>query len=472
MLELAAHPAPAPRESRTPERIAIAACSSPNGQWYCRTPKPRAFGPKPIIFESWTVPAWFIDPANISGTASDSNDCTTPLTACRTYQEIAVHRWATYSPRLRQATTLTWLSNDLSTTDPVYFNPYVENGAAVTMVGTLTQVASGSLANLVPKNRLSSQLLNVTLAADMMQPTLVKNTTRSTGAWLYKLVSGTTWALSQPLPTPTSNGNITPNEDDSWSGGDAYAAYTLPTINLREVVNHQTNFTNGTILIKNLVLGAPNSLDPIHIEGVINIAECSIQTLLRDEGTIISGPESGLLNDDFAAGFTLLHGSPGGGPGLMYLVGGQYRASTPMFWNGSVQAAGDVIIGSPLLVWGAGALGYAGGLYIEAGTTINVLGNVLSVANANYGNYIWGPGTLDIRTNGRFGYPAGAGQAAATFLGVTLLLNNQTKGCAGNPVAGTSTCNVTVKATNLDSNGGATPICLYVPGSASFCNFF
>ena len=430
-----------------------------------------AMGPRdPIIPASWGVSQWFVDPANSSGTASDTNDCETVATACLTYQEIANHRWGSYSPRLQQSTTVTWVSSG-SSSDPVYFSPYVEGGP-VSFVGTPVQVATGTITGLVAKNRITGQLLTVTLASGLAAPTLIKNTTRGTGAWLYKNISGSTWSLSQPLPSPATNDNITPREDDTWANGDSYFALTMPTIHVREIINHQANFANGTILIKNFALAGADSRDPIRIWGATNIAECSIQAMLQDEGAIHSGPESGLLNDDFAASFALLAGSPNTGPGIVYLVGGQFRAPFTT-WDGAIQAAGDVIVGGSIAIWGAGPLAYAGGVYLDSGTSLRVLGSIQSVANSNYGNYVWGPGTLDMRVNGRYAYPAGAGQAAATFLGVTLLLNNQTKACVGQPgvASPTPTCNMTVTPTALDTVAGASPGCLFVPGGASFCNF-
>lgn len=90
--------------------------------------------PLPI---SWTQPAWFIDPANSTGAASDSNTCTSVTKPCLTYAGVVQIWGGTTSPRLRQNTTITFLSSQWNDGDPVDVTPYVENGATVTLQGAL-----------------------------------------------------------------------------------------------------------------------------------------------------------------------------------------------------------------------------------------------------------------------------------------------------------------------------------------------
>src|SRR6266567_5503133 len=74
---------------------------------------------------AWTQAAWFVDPLNVTGLASDKNDGTTALTPVLTYNGGVAARWGTYSPRLRQNTTITFLSRQPDGTDPIICNPYV-----------------------------------------------------------------------------------------------------------------------------------------------------------------------------------------------------------------------------------------------------------------------------------------------------------------------------------------------------------
>ena len=62
------------------------------------TPTPTKFGASggtasPIIPASWTVPCVVYRSGNSSGTASDSNNCTTSATACLTWHQINDARW-------------------------------------------------------------------------------------------------------------------------------------------------------------------------------------------------------------------------------------------------------------------------------------------------------------------------------------------------------------------------------------------
>ena len=88
---------------------------------------------------SWTVPAWYVDPLNSTGTASDANSCQSAGAQCLTWGAVNVARWgclgsAPKCPRLRQNTTLNFTSQPLAS-DPFYLNYQPENGASVTIIG-------------------------------------------------------------------------------------------------------------------------------------------------------------------------------------------------------------------------------------------------------------------------------------------------------------------------------------------------
>jgi len=62
------------------------------------------------IGESLTQPTWFVDPANVTGNASDSNSGLTAAVPLLTFREIVL-RWGSSSPVLAQNTTITFLSD-------------------------------------------------------------------------------------------------------------------------------------------------------------------------------------------------------------------------------------------------------------------------------------------------------------------------------------------------------------------------
>jgi hypothetical protein len=115
---------------------------------------------------SWTTPAWFIDPSNRSGTANDTNDCTTATTPCRTYAEVA-RRWATTSPVLGQDTTITFLSSHVDDSDPVYLTPVLEDGAALVVQGAFgsdQRVTTGAPTGLVALSGTGGHTTTLTMA--------------------------------------------------------------------------------------------------------------------------------------------------------------------------------------------------------------------------------------------------------------------------------------------------------------------
>src|SRR5208337_2949529 len=156
---------------------------------------------------------WFIDPANSTGNASDFNSGIDAAHPVLTYQNGVAKKWNTYSPVLNQNTTLTWLSSQPAGNpagDPVIFTPIIGAtapngpGAFVLVQGTLgpaQQLFTGALASVTPKNRATPQLLQADLGFAAPIGSIVQNTTggKASFAIVYKNVSGTIFALSQPL---------------------------------------------------------------------------------------------------------------------------------------------------------------------------------------------------------------------------------------------------------------------------------
>jgi hypothetical protein len=87
-------------------------------------------GPSPVFL---TQAAWFIDPQNVSGFASDANNGATAITPLLTYQE-AYERVFGQGPGavLRQNTTVTWLSAPTGLADPINVNVGVAGGFTLT----------------------------------------------------------------------------------------------------------------------------------------------------------------------------------------------------------------------------------------------------------------------------------------------------------------------------------------------------
>lgn len=195
-------------------------------------------GPSPFppnFNPAWLIPAIHYDNASRLATCSDENtgiNSAHPL--CTRQQWLS--RWGTDAPVLRQTTAefahSSWPRNPA--VDQFEVRVRVQNQAQYSFQGDLIQVASGTLSGVVAKNRNTPQRLNVTLASGLTTPTLIVDTSRTSYAWIVFNSSGNAWDMSQPQTESTIvPANVPPAEDDGWTNGDNYVAYTLVNVPLR-----------------------------------------------------------------------------------------------------------------------------------------------------------------------------------------------------------------------------------------------
>ena len=462
---------PAPPDTRTPAQIRVAACQGANGDWRCPgLARPRVFAAssQPIIPTSWTVPAWFIDPANSSTTASDANDCVTSATACLTYGEIAVHRWGTYSPRIQQATTMTVLSSQAANTDPFYLTPRLE-GFPFTLQGNLgagQTIATGSLSNVTAKNRATPQLLQAQSGATAVNQ-LVVNTTvgKASRAFTYKVVAGSIFSMTQPIvPQTVPSALFAPfTEVDTWANTDTVTVYAPPTIFLGQyapVIEQIASTFSSYAFLYQLTIAKPGNGASIDMNSAVSIVDSVVLTGIAQTGV------NAILGCAFVDSvFTNLVGGPSHTITNTTLAGGNWQSGNVGFFT----LASDTIVATTGTS-GLWSSTFIDTVYLESGHTLNL--NGLGFANGAT-PIMWGPGTLNVR--GRLQYTAGAGGAATSFptSTLTLALNNQTKGCTAIPSAASAfgTCNLTVSATTLDAQFGATSGCLSSGGNSAICNY-
>lgn len=409
----------------------------------------------------WQQATWFIDPQNTSGGASDGNTGLTALTPLVTFAELAA-RWGTYSPHLRQNTTITFLSSHTDNTDPVYLRPFIENGATIILQGTTpTVLASIVLAGVVAKNRATPQLLNATLGASGAAAVLVQNTTaaKSSRAWAYKVVSGTTFSMTQPLAPLTLPFQSVPAEVDTWANGDTANLLTPIAIN---VVSLEPTMADDNGAFDNLLYAyqctifdpAGVGTDPIFIGDHVSLVECAIQRFVMPRGN--NGSEAPLFN----AGITncALRGGTVAGQGFsgaFPVTGGAwYPGAFARLIGGNVEIDGDAILGVNLVVDGAN-IGFA---YVDTSRILLNLGHNLVVGTLNYGgSSLYGPGSVDMTGMSRLSYPSGAGAAVAHLqLTGSLEINGLTT--AHSVISGTPDVlngSIGLTAAHLDAAAGA-----------------
>lgn len=469
----------------------------------------------PFIYPaSWTQANWFVDPSNTSTCASDNNRTCSLGTCgtagdgpCLSYGSIT-SRWGTTTPRLKQNTVINAMSSDTSDADIWYLGPFgLEQQSSIIVQGTLSTVLTTTLSAVTVKNRATPQLLSVTFTSGtgLAAGQLVTNTTHSSRAWLYKVVSGTTWLMSQPmvianpyLQGPASMNACTgyPTEVNTWAPTDAVTVSTVPQINIAapgtNLQSESSNdFANGLILY-NVGARAPSGgasvFSPLQVGSLVQFVEsqsnlpiyptfsgtlgqigqsfvnCSLLNgILPSVGPSLSTANNSIVQDPllcFSAGYT------GGGAGGPFIV-------APTF----AIVANDFIFGPAVtsrvgIVYGSIQEAYLDGTTIVVGAGVNITAATPPMTAG--GPFIWGTGAINVIGKGFMTYPSGAGGAVAAFLQTGgFLINSQTHACLGIPTVGTPTltCNIVVSATTLDSNLGATAGCLWVEGGGSICNY-
>jgi hypothetical protein len=478
--------APAPPDMRTPSQLAAAAC----GGRCVGTAIPKllmASTETPIIPPSWTVPNWYVDPANSSGVASDSNSGTAATGAAGsgigpllTFQELNVHRWGCIGtpnacPRLRQSTTVTFLSSQTTNADPVYFSPSEENGAQFLVQGVLTsaqQVCSTTLSAVTAKNRATPQLLKATFTscAGAAVNQLVVNTTHPSRAWTYA-ASGGGWLMSQPMtPANPTAGFSTPTEVDTWASTDAVVVYNPVQVNIvyagGQLIDYNGSYANQPSIYQ-LTMYDPGGIDNdnLIVNGSLVTYECQIQRFV-DLNFTIDDEYAAFQNTDNIGGLASgasTFGAVEDWAGI--LAGGQENIL------GDLEPAADIILGSSVEV----ASAIYGALYLDTSVVFHTDVEARSTTSGSVTSpIVWGPGTFNAWMSSMVTYPSGAGKGAATFVNTGgLQIDSQSLACKGQPGAGgiTIACNLSLNAALLDTNAGATSGCTFVAGGAAFCNF-
>jgi hypothetical protein len=271
--------------SRSPQQEALAACTGPQGQWYCpKIHRPlAATGAQPIIPASWTVGHWYIDPSNASGCASDSNSGTSATCGASgvgplvSWQELNVHRWGcagvpTACPRIQQNTILSYLSSVTNVSDTIVTAPSIELGTYMAIecaLGTAQQSATGTLNTVTSKLRTSNQALSstftVTSGATAVGQLVVNTTHSNSRAWI--VTSG--GLLTQPLAPITAPVPFPPTltEVDTWAHGDSFVAYTPMTVYIASIAPVVTGLDNN-LDTGFYVLDCNNPYDPTNTNGI------------------------------------------------------------------------------------------------------------------------------------------------------------------------------------------------------------
>jgi hypothetical protein len=461
----------------------------------------------PFVFPpSWLQSAWFVDPANTSTCASDNNRTCSLSTCgtsgdgpCATFGSIAT-RWGTYTPRIKQNTSITLMSSATTDTDVWYLGPYpLEAGAAFIVQGTISTVQATTLSAVTAKNRAGNQALlaTFTASAGITAGMLVVNSTHPSVAWTYKNISGAQWMMSQPgtasnQSTPQLRNCLNPSpEVDTWAPGDTVTVSSVPVANFStasSIVQGESNstFANGLILyrIGVRVPTGTSGFAPFSLGAGAEFIESEVGILLFPTTAGNTGiANNGGINTAFAGGVVPNLGGPLNftgstigvdEPGTCFAAGYVGTGTTYNIQPISAQFTGDIIFAQGFRNFVNIFYGTVQAAYLD-GSTMNIYGNVnvsSSDSSPTVGPFIYGTGTVNVLGNGRMSYPTGAGAAAAAFLTTGgLQIGGQTKTCVSQPAdAAPPVCNYTLSPTNLDSALATVNGCVMVLGGGSICN--
>ena len=389
-------------DTRSAAQIAQAACTAADGSWRCASKKPVTFastGNTPITPVSWTVPSWFVDPQNLSGTASDKNDCVTSATACLTWAEIAAHRLGfsgvCASPSLSQNTVITFLSSHTDSTDPINLCPSLRAGSYVSLQGTAPGVTGATFTRNVTKSRAAgtNRLLSGSFSAGAPATgIMVQNTTAAkfSRAFVYTTAGGANWNLTQPLALQSVPTTVfVPAEVDTWNTGDTVNLLSLVAVNLvmfaPQVPDTSAAVDNFAYLYQ-LDVFDPGGVgkDNVYLNASVMVQEVSFQ---RNVSLISAGNlsgsslthSSGCLNAFFKK---FLLGNSGPQNAVLFTGGG---VATLTQIGGRTQFDGDFVAGGGIQVWN----GYSAmGLVFMDGGGLAFGGSTVAFVTLQYGSTV------------------------------------------------------------------------------------
>ena len=196
----------------------------------------------PTITSPWfNVSNWYIDPANISGTASDSNDGLSAATALLTVAEM-IQRYGTCSPQIPSGQNLTihQLSAQTLNVDAFWFNPRLSGGGQFVWDALTSAPAVGgnfsptSVTAKVQTAAGNDLKLNGSLPVGVAAGQIIHNISKASYAMVLSVAGGNA-TVTQPLTLPAPNSFASASEVNSWANTDTYQLYQPQGLNWKNM---------------------------------------------------------------------------------------------------------------------------------------------------------------------------------------------------------------------------------------------
>ena len=415
-------------------------------------------GPSLIAEAAAAQTAWFVDPQNSSGTASDENSGLTTLLPLVHKAEV-YRRWGyTWSAKLNSiSVVVTYLSPDVTgSTDPGLFAPELGNGATFLQTAALPAATfTGTLLAVTPKSVAGNQALaatfTTTTGALAVRMLLVNATRANSEAWAVRNAAGT-WTLTQPLAAWVPGTSAVRAAVNTWANGDAISGYVPMTV--------------ATSVVAGVLSAYDATFSPGHAVWHLLLADLGTSSFGLTQMTVHNECFPGLIACDIERP-ALLDLEQGGVSGCVFGSNGANINSQG--GNGYVQGgwipSGDLrcqFLNDPIV---AGTLhdsfiATANNVYVDLGQTLTVQGQENLTGTAA----IYGPGTLNVK-----GYLTTSGTAVATLPIATKHLNGVATGYSNATAAGVTTVHggIALTSANIDAAAGAAGFggLAYTPGA-------
>ena len=399
---------------------------------------------------SWTVAAWFVDPANSSGCASDGNTgtsatCTggTNIGPLLTFGQI-YSRWGTTTPALTINVTVHLMGNDGSS-DPWLAVP-TYNGGSLTVVGTPVSVTTVTIGTFTPQVTATTPALNKITASGQSGAywttyvgDLVNDTTANAWFRVTSDLGGATAGISAPVGIDAF---VPPWK--TIANGDSLTIDTLPSVYVAVADSSNLVFPIGFSLLHILGVG----VDGLVTQGAATFERCTISAIMFE--TSVRPTQFANCDIDTSSvieGVSYVHAGQSRGQlnlqGYSSSAGGEGIFSS---LDGDVILTGTIYVASDLFV---GAAGFFDSIYADKSSQPNRV----TLSSQFYGvARQWGTAPFNVAE----GTQIGLGQSAVSSLLLTggYTMDGLTTACtydvSGNPAI--MHCGISINPTNLDKS--------------------
>jgi hypothetical protein len=453
----------------TPPAGAITIAAT-NGVWVLASSTGGAPG-TPAYNPTWYAAAnLYLDPANSTGLASDSNNGTSAITPLLTFGKV-IQKYGSTTPLLTNTQTLHLMSSQ-GAGDPVVFSPILTGGINFVLLGTPVAVgAPFSPVSVTAKNRATGTLLTLNTGGAATPGTLLFNVTKGSYAFVDSNGGGSgPLVMTQPfasagLTTVTTGQETFPIEDDTWASTDSYQRYSLPQCNLKVIApsggdTSSTGLSNPVFWIQQVhVTDVSGSVGYSTYDALAQTGASVVHSMCWFDPVFVGRGAPDELN---SANLCCWHNGSAAFQSW-WAIGGASNTTGAYFLNATylsnlAAVDGDIIIHSGAGGGGTGLIvkgGYSicGWCYLGTGASSTIAGSQLRIEPFFFASaQLYGPGGLGVNGGGAIINESGTTWAACFTLAGGITLDSATTGSAY--ALGTFVDGITLTAANFDTYVG------------------